>query len=358
MPRTDDSTVATGLQDILRERIRRDGPIPVDAFMRACLEDPVHGYWQRAHTIGRSGDFITSPEVSQVFGELVGLWCVVTWQRMGQPGTVRLVELGPGLGTLMRDALRAVRAVPAFVAAVRVHLVETSPTLRARQAQTLADIGHRPEWHDSARDVASGPAIIVANEFLDALPIRQLVFNGGWRERVVVLGADGGLQFGAGDVVACSLEGAEGAVVELRPGEEALLGVLASRADDAAALFVDYGPAESGLGDTLQAVRGHTYADVLAAPGTADLTAHVQFAGFGEKARNLGLAVDGPLTQAEFLGRLGIAKRTEKLMAANPARAGEIEAAVHRLISPTGMGSLFKVIAVRSSSLPPLVPFG
>jgi NADH dehydrogenase [ubiquinone] 1 alpha subcomplex assembly factor 7 len=358
MPPTDDSAVATGLQDILRERIRCDGPMPVDAFMRACLEDPVHGYWQRAHTIGSGGDFITSPEISQVFGELVGLWCAVTWQRMGQPGTVRLVELGPGLGTLMRDALRAARMVPGFAAAVHVHLVETSPALRARQAEALAGSGYQPAWHDSVRDVASGPAIVVANEFLDALPIRQLVFKGGWRERVVALGADGGLQFGAGDAVACSLDGSEGAIAELRPGEDEVLGALASRTDDVAALFVDYGPAGRDLGDTLQAVRGHAYADVLASPGTVDLTAHVQFAAFGEKARNLGLVADGPLTQAEFLGRLGIAERTAKLMAANPARAGEMEAAAHRLISPTGMGSLFKVIAVRSSRLPPLVPFG
>ncbi len=358
MPRTDDSIVATGLQGILEERIRRDGPMPVDAFMRACLEDPAHGYWQRAHTIGRGGDFITSPEISQVFGELVGLWCAVTWQRMGEPDTVNLVELGPGLGTLMRDVLRAARAVPAFAAAIRVHLVETSPALRTRQAQALAGSGCQPAWHDSVGDVASGPAIVIANEFLDALPIRQLVFDGGWRERVLMLGADGKLQFGVGDAVACALEGTQGAIAEMRPGEEVLLGALAGRLQDFVALLIDYGPAASGLGDTLQAVRDHAYTNVLDSPGAADLTAHVQFAAFGEKARNLGLAADGPLTQAEFLGCLGIAERAAKLMAANPARAGEIEAGVHRLISPTGMGSLFKVMAVRSSNLPPSVPFG
>ena len=358
MPRSEDGCVASGLLESLKARIRRDGPMPVDAYMRACLEDPVHGYWQRARTIGRGGDFITSPEISQVFGELIGLWCAATWQHMGQPQAVRLVELGPGRGTLMRDALRVARAVPAFASAVRVHLVEKSPTLRERQAQALAGSGYQPEWHDSVRDVPQGPAIWVANEFLDALPIRQFVFGDGWRERVVTLGADGALRFGVGDAVDRVLDAEDGAIAEVRQGEEELLGALASRGDAVAALFVDYGPAQDGLGDTLQAVQNHAYADPLAAPGTADLTAHVQFAAFAEKARNADLATDGPLTQTEFLGRLGIAERTAKLMAANPSRAGEMEAAVHRLISPTGMGGLFKAMAVRSPGLPSLVPFG
>ena len=358
MQHPDGGSVTNGLLETLKQRIRRDGPMPVDAFMRTCLADPVHGYWHRAQTIGRGGDFITSPEISQVFGELIGLWCAMTWQQMGQPQAIRLVELGPGRGTLMRDALRAAGAVPAFAAAIRVHLVEMSAAMRKQQAQALAGGAHQPEWHDSVRDVPAGPAIVVANEFLDALPVRQFVFGGGWRERRVTLGDDGALRFGVGDAVHCVLDAEDGAIAEVRPGEEEVLGALAARGDAVAALFLDYGPAQDGLGDTLQAVQNHAYADPLAFPGTADLTAHVQFAAFAEKARKAGLAIDGPLTQAEFLGRLGIAERAAKLMTANPQRAGEIEAAVHRLISPTGMGSLFKVMAVRSPKLSPLIPFG
>jgi SAM-dependent MidA family methyltransferase len=183
MPHPDDGSVTNGLLEILKQRIRRDGPMPVDAFMRACLDHPVHGYWHRAHTIGRSGDFITSPEISQVFGELIGLWCAVTWQHLGRTPAVRLVELGPGRGTLMRDALRAAGAVPAFAAAIRVHLVEMSASMRNQQAQALAGGAHQPEWHDTVRDVPAGPVIVVANEFLDALPIRQFVSSGGFSLR-------------------------------------------------------------------------------------------------------------------------------------------------------------------------------
>ena len=358
MPRIEDDAAAGGLLEVLKDRIRRDGPMPVDAFMRACLDHPVHGYWRRAHSIGRSGDFITSPEISQVFGELIGLWCAAIWQQMGKPETLALVELGPGLGTLMRDALRAARAVPAFAAAIRVHLVEMSPAMRERQAATLADSTHQIAWHDDVREVPAGAAIVVGNEFLDALPIRQLVYGGGWHERVVGLAPDGGLQFEAGEAVAGHADAQDGAIFELRPGEDDVLAALASRGEPVAGLFIDYGPAETGLGDTLQAVRHHEYADPLAHPGTADITAHVQFATFARKAQDAGLAADGPLTQAEFLGRLGVAERARKLMSANPQRAGEVEAAVLRLISPTGMGSLFKAMAVRSRSLPPLLPFG
>jgi NADH dehydrogenase [ubiquinone] 1 alpha subcomplex assembly factor 7 len=359
MPRIEDNAAAGGLLEVLKDRIRRDGPMPVDVFMRACLDDPVHGYWRRAQTIGRSGDFITSPEISQVFGELIGLWCAAIWQQMGKPETLHLVELGPGLGTLMRDALRAARALPAFAAAIRVHLVEMSPAMRARQAATLADCTHQIAWHDDVREVPAGAAIVVGNEFLDALPIRQLVYSsGGWHERVVGLAPDGGLRFDAGDAVDGGADAQDGAILELRPGEDDVLAALASRDEPLAGLFIDYGPADAGLGDTLQAVRHHVYADPLAHPGTADITAHVQFATFAGKAQDSGLAADGPLTQAEFLGRLGVAERARKLMSANPQRAGEIEAAVLRLISPTGMGSLFKAMAVRSRSLPPLLPFG
>jgi NADH dehydrogenase [ubiquinone] 1 alpha subcomplex assembly factor 7 len=368
------------LLEALREAIRRDGPMPVDRYMQLCLGDPEHGYWRRGGSIGAAGDFITAPEISQVFGELIGLWCAVVWQGMGRPDPLRLVELGPGRGTLMRDGLRAAERMPGFLDAASIHLVEVSGPLHAIQRQTLASsprkrasmeadgvsstqIGHDVTWHDTLADVPEGPAIVVGNEFLDALPIRQLVFDAGnWRERVVTLDAQGALQFGIGN----RADGVDdeagpppesGAVLELRPGEDELLALLTRRQAVLTALFIDYGPAGPAYGDTLQAVHRHVSVDALSAPGRADLTAHVRFAALARRARKTGLPADGPIAQAEFLGALGIAERTARLMAANPGRAGEIETATQRLVSPTGMGSLFKVLALRSPHLPPPPPF-
>jgi len=208
--------------------------------------------------------------------------------------------------------------------------------------------------------VPEGPAIVIANEFLDALPIRQLVFlDGVWRERVVEIDAQGDLRFAAGPRVDFEFEGRPeaGAILELRPGEDELLTQLAIGQAPFTALFIDYGPAGSAYGDTLQAVHRHAWVDPLSLPGVADLTAHVRFASLAHKARVMGLVADGPITQAEFLGRLGIAERAARLMAANPERAGEIETGVQRLMSPTGMGELFKVMAVRSRTLPSPPPF-
>jgi SAM-dependent MidA family methyltransferase len=352
----------------LAERIRRDGPLPVDRFMKACLEHPVHGYWRKPDTIGAGGDFVTAPEISQVFGELIGLWCAVVWDVMGRPAPVRLVELGPGRGTLMRDALRAARVLPGFLEAAFVHLVEVSAPLRRTQGETVLSgkgghaLAGRVAWHENFDAVPAGPAIVIANEFLDALPIRQLVCSRqAWHERVVALGPDGCFRFEAGDAVDFASTAPppdEGAIMELRAGEEQLLATLAERAEPVAALFIDYGTAAESFGDTLQAVRRHAYTEPLADPGAADVTAHVHFAALARKARAAGLAADGPLTQAEFLGRLGIVERTARLMGANPACAGEIEAATQRLMSPAGMGQLFKAMAVRSPALPAPPPFG
>jgi SAM-dependent MidA family methyltransferase len=347
------------LMDKLRERIARCGPMPVDRYMHACLADPVHGYWRRATTIGADGDFVTAPEISQIFGELIGLWSAVVWESMGRPSPMRLIELGPGRGTLMRDALRAARAIPQLLEAATVHLVEMSAPLREVQRQTLAS--HAVTWHETLAAVPPGPAIVIGNEFLDALPIRQLIFGAGvWRERVVECSTSSGLRLAAGPEVSYRSfrEPEDGAIAELRTGEDDVLSALAARAKPCLALFIDYGPSETSFGDTLQAVRRHAYADPLAEPGAADLTAHVQFSVFADKARSLRLAADGPLSQAEFLGRLGIVERAARLMSANPGHAHGIEVATQRLISPTGMGGLFKALVVRSPSLPPPVPFG
>jgi SAM-dependent MidA family methyltransferase len=390
MSRAEENREASPLLAILRARIEREGPLPVDAYMRTCLAHPEHGYWRSAESIGTDGDFITAPEISQVFGELIGVWCAVVWRSMGRPAPLRLVELGPGRGTLMRDALRAARSVPPFLAASTVHLIETSAPLRATQEQTLgsnpvvslSNHGDAPaavlrqaqdeggmrwpvpiEWHEAIGEVPEGPAIVIANEFLDALPIRQLVFvDGAWHERVVDVDASGALQFAVGPSATGGTEELAtsprpGAIVELRAGEDELLAELAGRGSPLIGLFIDYGPAQPATGDTLQAVRRHAWVDPLSRPGRTDLTAHVQFARLAGKARAAGLVADGPLTQAQFLGRLGVAERAARLMAANPKQAGEIEAGVQRLISPTGMGELFKVMAVRSQSLLPAIPF-
>jgi SAM-dependent MidA family methyltransferase len=217
-------------------------------------------------------------------------------------------------------------------------------------------------WHDALADVPAGPAIVIANEFLDALPIRQLVLEeGAWRERVVGLAPDSALCFAAGGPAKgpewSGAPPAPGSIVELRPGEEHLLGRLAARKRPFAALFIDYGPAEEIMGDTLQAVRRHAHVDPLADPGRADLTAHVRFAGLARKARAAGLAADGPISQGRLLGALGVVERAARLMAANPEEAGSIEAGVQRLMSPTGMGQHFKAMLVRARSLPPPYPF-
>src|SRR5262245_15687870 len=366
----------TSLLDKLRTLIRRDGPMPVDRYMRLCQADPDYGYWQRARSIGAEGDFITAPEISQVFGELIGLWCAVVWQAMGGPAPLRRIELCPGRGVLMRDALRAAGTVPGLLDVLTIHLIEASPPLRALQQQALPPHvvsqtrlrhdgeGKRPAifWHSSIDDVPDGPAIVIANEFLDALPIRQLVLvDGAWHERVICLDAHDTLQFAVGPAVAGEVEGprspAPNAVCELRAGEDKVLSQLARRRAPQAFLFIDYGPAEPGYGDTLQAVHRHAWVDPLSLPGTADLTAHVRFAALADKARAAGFAVDGPIPQAEFLGRLGIVERATTLMTANPERAGDIETGIQRLVSPTGMGQQFKAMAVRSGTLPPLPPF-
>jgi SAM-dependent MidA family methyltransferase len=277
-----------------------------------------------------------------------------------------LVELGPGKGTLMRDILRTLaRAMPALHAAAQVHLVEMSAPFRATQAETLQGYtAIEPQWHDDAAHVPDGPALLVANEFLDALPVRQLVAeNGSWRERLVTCDDAGALAFTLGqplEAISAAMPAppvADGAVLEVRRGEEALLATLARRKHPLTALFIDYGPADLAFGDTLQAMRSHAYVDPLLSPGTCDLTAHVQFAHLVQKARAAGFACDGPITQAEFLGALGLAARASRLMAANPRDAAGIELAAQRLVAPTGMGSLFKVLALRTPALPKPPPF-
>jgi SAM-dependent MidA family methyltransferase len=368
LPYDPEARRATPLARVLEQRMRRDGPISVRDYMHACLQDEAHGYYRTRTAIGAAGDFITAPEISQVFGELIGLWCAVVWQQMRAPTRVNLVELGPGRGTLMRDALRAAKVLPGFLDAVMVHLVESSATLREIQAATLCDDARRPTWHDSLETLPGAtPTIVVANELLDALPIRQLVASpGGLVERMVGLDDAGRLVFLHGSTVGPPPDGvaapADGELVEI--GDFSMLaplGGLARRAP-VAGLCIDYGhwmsPPDGPIaGETLQAVRHHAAEHPLTSPGEADLTAHVDFAAFGRQAARQGFAVDGPVTQAEFLGSLGILQRASRLMAANPAKAHEIEAGVARLMAVPGMGNRFKAIGIRSAGLAPLPGF-
>ncbi len=326
----------------------------LDRFMARA----VAAYYAQRPAFGAGGDFTTAPEISQAFGECLGLWSAVTWQAMGAPDPVRLVELGPGRGTLMADALRAVgQTVPAFRAALRVHLVEASPALRETQARALPDAG--AAWHDSLADVPPGPALILGNEFLDALPIRQFVRRGdAWLERWVAGGAF--LERPAEAPPALPAEAPDGAVREVcEPALDLARAVAARlRAGGGAALLIDYGYAAPGFGETLQAMARHGAADPLAAPGTVDLTAHVDFAAIAAAGRAAGAAAHGPLPQGLLLQRLGLMSRAAMLARSAAAAgrhrlAGEILSGAERLVAAEGMGRLFKALCLCHPALPP-----
>ena len=354
----------TPLEHRIRALVRLNGPMPVFDYMGLCLGDPEHGYYMAREPFGEAGDFITAPEVSQMFGEMIGAFVVETWERLGRPAPFALVEFGPGRGTLMADLLRVARRVPAFFAAARLHLVETSPRLRAKQAATLANQPLRPTWHDRLDTLPAGPLLVVANEFFDALPIRQFEFRDRtWHERVVGLDDTGCLAFGLGP--ATLAEGAvpaaagvpqEGAIVEVSPIGVEIMAALAKRvvADRGLVVAVDYGYAGPAYGDTFQAIRAHTYVDPLGRPGEADLTAHVDFTVLAQAALRAGAAVHGPIEQGDFLLALGLAERAGRLGAdKDEATRAELVSQVNRLVGADEMGSLFKVLAVTPPGVVP-----
>jgi NADH dehydrogenase [ubiquinone] 1 alpha subcomplex assembly factor 7 len=363
------AAASTPLGARLQERIAHQGPLSVADFMQACLADTHAGYYASRQPIGGKGDFITAPEISQIFGELLGLWCLAVWQSLGEPPSVIVVELGPGRGTLASDALRAWHTVPSFLASASIALVETSPTLREAQCAALDGVAVPVRWYETIETVPEGPLILLANEFIDALPVRQLVRRGrAWRERCVTVDADGAFAFAEGDLVDdADLPSAElkrrppeGAILETRPAAARLVSVLAMRAANAplSALLIDYGHAETGFGDTLQAVRAHRFADPLGAPGEADLSAHVAFADLKRTAKALGLAAYGPVPQGEFLLKLGLGPRRDRLLEhASLAQKAAIASGSARLVDPNQMGVLFKVLALTSGGLPPPPPF-
>jgi SAM-dependent MidA family methyltransferase len=339
--------------------IRETGPIGVDRYMALCLGHPVHGYYRTRDPLGARGDFTTAPEISQMFGELIGAWAAWVHRAMGAPDPFTLVELGPGRGTLMADALRALAAAAPGLR-VAPHLVESSPVLRAVQERTLARAGGT--WHASTATLPAGPAIVIANEFFDCLPVRQFVrTSGGWHERLIGLGPDGALAFGLAPEATrgLSAEAPEGAVVSVPGPALDLVRGLARRvrAEGGACLLIDYGHVRPGFGDTLQALAGHTFADPLAAPGEADLTCHVDFAALARAAREAGATVHGPNDQGEFLATLGLHERAARLrQRADSPQAAAIETAAARLTDPApeGMGHLFKVMAIADPGLGPL----
>ncbi|MFA5951392.1 MAG: SAM-dependent methyltransferase [Hyphomicrobium sp.] len=351
----------------LKERIRHEGPITISAYMQACLQDADYGYYRTRPAIGAKGDFITAPEISQVFGELIGLWCAVTWQMLGEPAHLHLIELGPGRGTLMADLLRATRLVPGFGAALSVHLVESNEVLVDAQRERLTGIVGRLCWHASLDEAArsldgdAAPVLLIANEFLDTMPVTQMqMTSAGIALRGVGLDGDGNLSFISLPAKASEprLEGA--AVGEVFERQDfafmATLGEMA-KARALAALFIDYGHVTAARGETLQAVREHAAEHPLCSPGEADITVHVDFSAVLDAGKQAGLETDGALTQAEYLGRLGIMERASRLMAANPSKAQMIEASIARLMAPSGMGSRFKVIGMRAGICDPLPGF-
>jgi NADH dehydrogenase [ubiquinone] 1 alpha subcomplex assembly factor 7 len=337
------------LADSLRETIALEGPITVERYMSLCLRH----YYATRDPLGAGGDFTTAPEISQMFGELIGLWMLELWNGMGRPSGCRLVELGPGRGTLMADLLRATRLLPDFKAAASVHLVETSPALRQRQQTLLGTSGFSVEWHDRLDDVPPGPTLLVANEFFDALPVRQFLgTERGWCERLVGLEGERlifGLRPEPEQALGKPLR--LGDVLEWPAAAVDLMSGLTDRIarDTGAALILDYGYWGPAFGDTLQALKRHNPVDPLDEPGEADLTTHVDFHRLAQAAAARGARVHGLAMQGSFLQALGIEARASALKArATPAQAAGIDSALARLTErgPKGMGELFKVLAV------------
>ncbi|WP_298962658.1 class I SAM-dependent methyltransferase [uncultured Roseibium sp.] len=356
----------TDLKDRLKTRLAAEGPISVAEYMRVCLSDPEAGYYTTQNPFGRDGDFITAPEVSQMFGELIGAVCLAAFDAMGSPADVQLAEIGPGRGTLMADVLRMASLRPDFLEAACLNLVETSPRLRKIQQETLCGGPLQPTFRSAFQELPDGPLLLVANEFFDALPIHQFIKTAdGWRERQIGLSDTGDLMFGAGtarlpdDAVPHDLIAApEGAIVETQPTANAIAEEIGTRLADhgGAALIIDYGYLKTTAGDTLQAVYRHAFDDVLVHPGEADLTAHVNFEALTASAIKGGAFALSPMKQGNFLVSAGLLERAGTLGAGkSQAEQERIRDDVERLAAPDQMGDLFKVLAITGQeiSFPP-----
>lgn len=348
------------LPELIDMQIRANGPMSIATYMGLCLTHPSKGYYKVADPLGKAGDFVTAPEISQMFGELVGFFVVNLWQQMGSPKDFTLLELGPGRGTLMADVLRVACRAEGFRDALDLRLFETNPALIAEQNARLEAYGAK--WIDAFEKVGQGPLIVLANEFFDALPIRQFVKMGqAWHERMVGL-SDGKRSFGLNplpipvtampDAVASA---PDNSVFEVGLANGEVMKRLAHivSTQGGAILAIDYGYGRTQTGETLQGVRRHQYADVLDAPGETDLSAHVDFEALGNLAQKAGLAVQPLASQGEWLTRMGIDDRAKQLSVANPGSASDIASARTRLTAPDQMGELFKVFCAASPGLEP-----
>jgi SAM-dependent MidA family methyltransferase len=353
----------------IKKLIKSSGPMPVWRYMELCLMHPKHGYYLSRDPLGREGDFTTAPEVSQMFGELLGLWAASVWKAIGSPPLLRLIEIGPGRGTMTADALRALRVLPPLYQALSIHLVEVNPVLREKQKATLSGTRNLT-WHDTIDDVPDGPSVIFANEYFDVLPIHQAVKReNGWHERTVELDDGGKLAFGAASEPIPRFEvllppwvraAPVGAVFEWRPDAEIMKIASRVRDQEGAALVIDYGHLRSDAGDTFQAIARHSFADPLKNPGEADVTAHVDFQALVRATEDLGARVHGPVPQGDFLKRLGIETRAVSLMAkASHEVSEDVAGALKRLIGggSSGMGQMFKVLGISEPNLTTLAGF-
>ena len=348
------------LADLIDMQIRANGPISVAAYMALCLTHPSKGYYKKSDPLGVKGDFTTAPEISQMFGELIGFFFVNIWQQLGEPDRFTLLELGPGRGTLMADMLRVASRAPGFLDALHLRLFETNPILIGEQKARLRPFG--TQWISSLNELGSGPLLIVANEFFDALPVRQFVkAEDGWHERMVGL-KDDRRAFGLSptplpeNILPGTIRGASvGSVYEVSPAATQISTVLNRAVAErrGAILAIDYGYVGPQAGETLQAVSQHAYADPLESPGEVDLSAHVDFGALMSTAFETGLIAHPVTSQGTFLRALGIAERAHVLRSANPQAASEIDGSLNRLIGDDEMGKLFKVYCATSPGLSP-----
>lgn len=381
------NTNGSSLKDKIIADIKATGPINIAHYMSRCLLDPTQGYYPTRDPLGVDGDFITAPEISQMFGEVLGLWVLQTWRNLGSPSPVQLVEYGPGRGTMMSDILRTARLDPALFHAIQLNLIETSAALEAKQAQTLANCVVPVRWVARLEDVPKGPTIIIGNEYLDCLPIRQFImkdrFKGadGWVERMIDIHpnnpdklfytiANAPISKIDQNLIPHDLDMdtiKDGDLIEVSAGLGQIVDTVHDRfaQENGSALFIDYGPAESEIGDSFQALENHEKTPPLDNPGNADLTARVNFADLRDRASQIDLGVCGPCPQGQFLSRLGIEVRAVSLAKSikpadgkiNPAKE-KIARQLHRLCTPEQMGTLFKAICIQSKSLPLALGFG
>lgn len=348
------------LGDLIDMQIRQQGPMSLATYMGLCLTHPTRGYYRKADPLGASGDFITAPEISQTFGEMIGAWIADLYLQMGSPQKFTLLELGPGRGTLMADALRVAARATGLADALDLKLCETNPVLIAMQREKLA--AHSPDWIDDVETVGSAPLIVIANEFFDALPIRQFVRRADkWFERSVGL-SDGKRSFGLSPtpydeaLIGESFAAAhDGEVAEIGLAAQQFMGQLCRLVGPrgGALLAIDYGYERTQPGETLQALARHATVDPLARPGAADLTTHVDFEALGRAGRMAGLTVHPIVTQGRFLTSLGLAERHAALSMANPEKAASLASAFDRLTRADQMGELFKVLCAASPGLRP-----